>query len=85
MEDALARNIVDDLGVTYESLNPCCNGRCTRTRSSILKKAHILKKVLILVVMEDALAPAYSVLCHTANKDVLILVVMEDALALLTF
>ena len=35
--------------------------------------------------MEDALAPAYSVLCHTANKDVLILVVMEDALALLTF
>jgi len=41
--------------------------------------------VLILVVMEDALAPAYSVLCHTANKDVLILVVMEDALALLTF
>ena len=31
--------------------------------------------------MEDALAPAYSVLCHTANKDVLILVVMEDALA----
>ena len=35
------------------SLNPCFNGRCTRTMTGILYE--ISSKVLILVLMEDAL------------------------------
>ena len=38
-----------------ESLNPCCNGRCTRTRHD-WSIANTDEEVLILVVMEDALA-----------------------------
>ena len=38
-------------------------------------------RVLILVVMEDALAPILSLETWVKNEDVLILVVMEDALA----
>ena len=38
----------------YISLNPCFNGRCTRTKSKNKKAA--LSAVLILVLMEDALA-----------------------------
>ena len=56
MEDALARNTDD--GKQYQtaySLNPCCNGRCTRT-SSLSGAYEIRTRVLILVVMEDALA-----------------------------
>ena len=37
------------------SLNPCCNGRCTRTLC-IPTVIHTVMLVLILVVMEDALA-----------------------------
>ena len=37
-------------------LNPCCNGRCTRTKSENDFFVE-LDRVLILVVMEDALAP----------------------------
>ena len=61
------------------SLNPCCNGRCTRTHvTKTLRGAY--EKVLILVVMEDALALKFS---HSKlSVSVLILVVMEDALAL---
>ena len=38
------------------SLNPCFNGRCTRTLCKTTKKPK--SKVLILVLMEDALARA---------------------------
>ena len=38
-----------------EGLNPCCNGRCTRT-SVKETRAFTPEEVLILVVMEDALA-----------------------------
>jgi len=43
----------------FGSLNPCCNGRCTRTQSKRAHRAH-LDRVLILVVMEDALAQEVS-------------------------
>ena len=31
MEDALALSIVQDEATYKACLNPCCNGRCTRT------------------------------------------------------
>ena len=31
MEDALALTNINNQRVAFESLNPCCNGRCTRT------------------------------------------------------
>ena len=55
MEDALAREPNSIIGVIIKSLNPCCNGRCTRTLLCLLVKVGI-GFVLILVVMEDALA-----------------------------
>ena len=42
------------ISVVNVSLNPCCNGRCTRTLKNGGKERK--KDVLILVVMEDALA-----------------------------
>ena len=60
-------------------LNPCCNGRCTRTY--LCSTINISLPVLILVVMEDALAHLVSQL-SIMDRLVLILVVMEDALAL---
>ena len=63
-----------------QSLNPCCNGRCTRTFVASLIDLYTGDKVLILVVMEDALAHT-NVNSHVKRGTVLILVVMEDALA----
>ena len=60
-------------------LNPCFNGRCTRTPEIILyNKIYI---VLILVLMEDALALIKVIIKLVALLPVLILVLMEDALA----
>ena len=55
MEDALAPGILVSEIRREDSLNPCCNGRCTRTKKVRVEET---KKtiVLILVVMEDALA-----------------------------
>ena len=54
MEDALAPYSYKHEGKICVGLNPCCNGRCTR---SLLSGAKIdVVQVLILVVMEDALA-----------------------------
>ena len=56
MEDALALEIVETtIGENKICLNPCCNGRCTRTTHVLSLKKNSLP-VLILVVMEDALA-----------------------------
>ena len=41
-------------GVRIFRLNPCCNGRCTRTKNLVIVEQ--ITAVLILVVMEDALA-----------------------------
>ena len=81
MEDALAlSSIFFYSSIVSNRLNPCCNGRCTRTAQNFIYNLN-KTRVLILVVMEDALA-------QTGNEEidkrdfVLILVVMEDALAL---
>ena len=55
MEDALTHTIFMDNRQLDTSLNPCCNGRCTRTFVKEVKDV-LVKFVLILVVMEDALA-----------------------------
>ena len=54
MEDALVptSTIAEYLSL---SLNPCFNGRCTRTQSVCNENLQKEKKVLILVLMEDAL------------------------------
>ena len=61
-----------------KSLNPCFNGRCTRTNAVIVLKGGRMI-VLILVLMEDALALRLQV--RRNIYCVLILVLMEDALA----
>ena len=53
MEDALAPWMPKSM-VSVSSLNPCSNGRCTRTSSEIVQRFQL--DVLILVLMEDALA-----------------------------
>ena len=65
---------------SFLGLNPCCNGRCTRTQGRSLKALRP-RQVLILVVMEDALALYAGKWAIKESRPVLILVVMEDALA----
>ena len=60
------------------SLNPCFNGRCTRTKNIFHKKQEM--KVLILVLMEDALVLRNNLKNNKFKRIVLILVLMEDAL-----
>ena len=55
MEDALAPKVLTQVTNIARSLNPCCNGRCTRTTYTNNDGIR-LRCVLILVVMEDALA-----------------------------
>ena len=56
MEDALALCCrVCHSGRLTICLNPCCNGRCTRTAWCRYQRTKVAL-VLILVVMEDALA-----------------------------
>ena len=61
-----------------QGLNPCCNGRYSRSNSY---RHHQFDEipVLILVVMEDTLGDYYY-LRNRVNNQVLILVVMEDTL-----
>ena len=56
MEDALV--LIHELSLLKKSLrlNPCFNGRCTRTLLSVLL-LFLQLQVLILVLMEDALVP----------------------------
>ena len=58
-------------------LNPCCNGRWSRT--TIQQWLPHRLRVLILVVMEDGLVLQPSI-SKTLTLQVLILVVMEDGL-----
>ena len=54
MEDALVHAHLASIGTVSASLNPCFNGRCTRTvkRKRLTTSVQV---VLILVLMEDAL------------------------------
>ena len=59
MEDALApRAQKADFRTHNRRLNPCFNGRCTRTVEFNRMNLQ-LQAVLILVLMEDALAQTY--------------------------
>ena len=58
-------------------LNPCFNGRWSRTLDQVLQVEQVF--VLILVLMEDGLGPFQERL-KADRKRVLILVLMEDGL-----
>ena len=61
------------------SLNPCCNGRWSRTLA--LRQVSMgAAAVLILVVMEDGLVHGDRFDTQILSIEVLILVVMEDGL-----
>ena len=56
MEDALgARPRADEILRVPQSLNPCFNGRCSRSAVADNYENLSLDEVLILVLMEDAL------------------------------
>ena len=78
MEDAL-RAISRWLNqISRKGLNPCSNGRCS---ASYQRRDDISsQRVLILVLMEDALRVATSIDFNKDVRIVLILVLMEDAL-----
>ena len=61
-------------------LSPCCNGWCTRIYGIFDHRPWNLG-VLILVVMDDALARVRLLACSYWTRRVLILVVMDDVLA----
>ena len=77
MEDALVLSKAQLITLCKEGLNPCFNGRCTRTTYIPLSNDSSL--VLILVLMEDALVHKERKRKRKGHK-VLILVLMEDAL-----
>ena len=79
MEDALALTCKDAEVKNFESLNPCFNGRCTRT-----------PRINITSALDNSLNPCFNGRCTrtkssraftTEEISVLILVLMEDALA----
>ena len=63
-----------------KGLNPCCNGRWSRTIVADFE-SKVVYGVLILVVMEDGLVQM-GLTVFTTGMKVLILVVMEDGLVL---
>ena len=73
VSDTFLRCLAWDFG-----LNPCFNGRWSRTLREKFEKI-LLLGVLILVLMEDGLGP-WEDLTKWANETVLILVLMEDGL-----
>ena len=79
MEDALVHNTIRGSYKSLTSLNPCFNGRCTRTDFGNNQEVK-QKSVLILVLMEDALVHLTKRLSVVMHNIVLILVLMEDAL-----
>ena len=60
MEDALVQTKKMLSKTSLKRLNPCFNGRCTRTQGHNGYPSGIYK-VLILVLMEDALVRYYSI------------------------
>jgi len=61
MEDALAPILKIPITPTKVCLNPCFNGRCTRTIFTKKPRIFVWLHVLILVLMEDALAQVAAV------------------------
>ncbi len=81
MEDALGVIVMYYIVQNEQSLNPCFNGRCTRSSQERISMQ--IHTVLILVLMEDALG-GYIVILLRYIIGVLILVLMEDALGVKT-
>ena len=79
MEDALVQDLKPTWCTAEECLNPCFNGRCTRTITATAAN-EVEMQVLILVLMEDALVPKAHIRLLPSQRRVLILVLMEDAL-----
>ena len=75
-----SHSLTAPVGWLAYGLNPCFNGRCTRT-TFMLRQLVKEQSVLILVLMEDALAHRCLKLQGLKLSKVLILVLMEDALA----
>ena len=63
MEDALVHNLSAMEKPEPLSLNPCFNGRCTRTKENYVRLGLTLD-VLILVLMEDALVHLFQHLVY---------------------
>ena len=61
-----------------DGLNPCFNGRWSRTAK--FEQSMSLIRVLILVLMEDGLGQALRMAKKSSKGFVLILVLMEDGL-----
>ena len=76
MEDTL-RVFMNILYIGLGCLNPCFNGRYSQRYMGVLTR--LLPFVLILVLMEDTLREAISLMKEN-NTKVLILVLMEDTL-----
>ena len=56
MEDALVQlEFRNEFYPKHVCLNPCFNGRCTRTAINVINTGQLKENVLILVLMEDAL------------------------------
>ena len=80
MENALVLRLTSTEEYINTCLNPCFNGKCTRTGSFLMYLFSLL--VLILVLMENALVP-FNFDEDDCDILVLILVLMENALVLL--
>ena len=79
MEDALAQSEVIRYSGGEISLNPCCNGRCTRTQQ---EQAQEDAKASLNPCCNGRCTRTIIKLCSRIGESVvLILVVMEDALA----
>ena len=80
MEDGLGRVAADGSILTPSGLNPCFNGRWSRTPRR-RETTKTLTLVLILVLMEDGLGLVFMNV-NGLRSTVLILVLMEDGLGL---
>ena len=80
MEDGLGLSRWSFSTTRAQSLNPCFNGRWSRTDGCL--RLDCPEDVLILVLMEDGLGPLGHLLKKSREETVLILVLMEDGLGL---
>ena len=77
MEEGQRHSVKSYLTDSTRCLNPCCNGRGSKTPSASARRP-TRASVLILVVMEEGQRQAHHATRHAENAWVLILVVMEE-------
>ncbi len=76
MEDAPRQEIIGIFKIFFESLNPCCNGRCSPTIEEIGEELMYLS---LNPCCNGRCSPTILHPCNGSIRVVLILVVMEDA------